>query len=122
MIWLNMKISDSQWVQKSNSETCQVREYPEISDNMSLAKAKISGRYPDAWYVKNLECEQIYFVVSGSGTIYSSKWWNIQISKSDFYYFDKWESYYVVGNELEVLLVNTPSWDPWQVEYTKNHN
>ncbi len=56
-----------------NSKDCTVWEYKFPSKNLSYATALIDGRYPEQKRVTNLECEEIYFVISGSGIVHSEK-------------------------------------------------
>jgi len=58
----------------------------------------------------NLDCEQVYYVISGTGIIYSEKG-EFKIEKGDLYYFERKEMYYVVGNNLEVCIINSPKWN-----------
>ena len=60
-----------------------------------------------------MKCEEIYFVISGSGIIHSEKG-NFKISKGDAYFFEKKEIYWIKGNKLLLALVNAPKWAPEQ--------
>ncbi len=112
-----MLIKSNSWIKKNNSDSCQVWEYKEVSQNMSFAKAIINGRYPEEWkQAVNKEVEQSYFVVSWNWIIYS-EFWEFDIFKWDIYYFKKWEKYYVVWKKLEILLTNSPKRFPEQAEY-----
>jgi mannose-6-phosphate isomerase-like protein (cupin superfamily) len=96
-----------------NSKDCTVWEYKFPSKNFSYATALIDGRYPEQNRVANLECEEIYFVMSGTGVVHSEKG-NFEISKGDLYFFEKGEIFWVEGNSLLLALVNVPSWTPEQ--------
>ena len=61
-----MLVKKSQAKKFENSQDCTVWEYSIPSDTMSYAVAHIHGRYPEEKRVTNLECEEIYFVHSGS--------------------------------------------------------
>ena len=111
-----MLIKKSDWIIHTNWKNCSVSEYPEFSKNFGIATANISGRYPEKWFCLNHECEQIYILQK----------WDIEIfteNKSDklkiwdAYYFDKNEKYYIESNWCEVLIINTPIWNPEQSEY-----
>jgi len=47
--------------------------YTHPTNNLSYATVSINGHYPETKRVTNLECEEVIFVISGSGTIYSEK-------------------------------------------------
>jgi mannose-6-phosphate isomerase-like protein (cupin superfamily) len=99
-----------------NSKDCTVWEYAIPSKLFSFATTLINGRYPDKGRVTNLECEEIYYVVSGSGIVHSENG-DFEIEKGDLYFFEKAEKYWVEGKNLLLVLVNAP---PWFVEQHKN--
>jgi mannose-6-phosphate isomerase-like protein (cupin superfamily) len=90
-----------------------VWEYLFPSNDFSFATALIDGRYPEEKRVANLECEEVYYVISGDGVVHSEKG-DFEIEKGDLYHFEKGEAYWVKGNELFVALVNAPKWTPEQ--------
>ena len=96
-----------------NSKDCTVYEYEYPSKNFSFATALINGRYPEEKRVVNLECEEIYYVISGSGIVHSEKG-DFEINEGDVYFFEKKEVYWVEGNKLLLALVNAPKWTPEQ--------
>ncbi len=102
-----IKKSDSKKIK--NSKNCTVWEYEYPSREFSLATALIKGRYPEEKRVVNLECEEIYYVLSGSGIVHSEKG-DFEINKGDLYFFEKKEVYWVEGNNLFLVLVNVPKW------------
>lgn len=59
----------------------------------------INSCYPDQKRVTNLECEEVYFVISGFGIIHSGEG-DFEISEGDIYFFEKGEVYWVEGNYL----------------------
>lgn len=92
-----------------NSKDCVVWEYEYPSKLFSFATALINGRYPDKKRVTNLECEEIYYVVSGSGVVHS-EFGDFKIEQGDLYFFKKGEKYWVEGKNLFLVLVNAPKW------------
>ena len=110
-----MLIKKSDAKKHQNSPDCTVWEYGYPSDNFSTATALIDGRYPASNKVTNLACEEIYYVVSGAGTIHSDKG-DFVISEGDVYHFEKGEIYWVEGKKLFVVVVNAPKWTPDQHE------
>ena len=113
-----MLIKKSQAKKKTNSEACSVWEYDFQSDNMSFATAYIDGRFPDKGRVANMGCEEIYYVLSGSGIIHS-EFGDFNIEEGDLYHFKKGEKYWSEGKELKLVLVNAPKWSPEQMELTE---
>jgi len=108
-----MLTKKSQAKKFENSKDCTVWEYGFPSKNFSFATALINGRYPEQKRVTNLECEEIYFVISGSGTVHSDKG-DFKINEGDLYFFQKKEKYWVEGNNLSLALTNVPKWTPEQ--------
>ncbi|MFH1252898.1 MAG: cupin domain-containing protein [Candidatus Uhrbacteria bacterium] len=96
-------------VEIKNSKGCEVWEYNYPSKLFSFATAFINGRYPEVKRVVNLECEEIYYVLSGFGVIHSEKG-NFEIKEGDLYFFEKSETYWIEGNKLSLVLVNVPKW------------
>lgn len=96
-----------------NTKNCTVWNYNFPNKDLGCATARINGRYPDEKRSVNLECSQIYFVMSGSGFIHSDKG-DFEIEQGDAYFFEKGEKYWVEGKELFISLVNAPEWSPEQ--------
>jgi mannose-6-phosphate isomerase-like protein (cupin superfamily) len=111
-----MLIKKTQSEKKENSKACTVWEYMLPSKLFSFATALINGRYPDKGWVTNLECEEIYYVVSGLGVVHSEHG-DFKIEKGDLYFFEKAEKYWVEGKNLFIMVTNTP---PWFIEQYKN--
>jgi mannose-6-phosphate isomerase-like protein (cupin superfamily) len=102
-----------------NSPQCIVWEYDFPSSLSSFATAKIDGRYPEAGRVANLACEEIYYVLSGTGTVHSEHG-TFKIKEGDLYFFKKKEKYWVMGKQLFLVLVNAPKFTPEQHKTYKN--
>ena len=101
-----------------NSKNCVVWEYPLNSKLMTGATAKIDGRYPDSGKSVNLECEEMYYIISGPAVIYSDKG-VFNIKEGDVYLFDIGEKYYVEGKKLFLFLANAPPWTYEQYKQIK---
>lgn len=108
-----MHIKQSEAVTIQASKNCTVHEYYYPSEDSSFAVSHINGRYPDQGKVYNANCEEIYYVISGSGAIHSEKG-DFELSVGDVYYFQKKEVYWVEGNNLYLGLMNAPKWHPEQ--------
>ncbi len=104
-----MLIKKGEAKSKQNSKDCTVWEYEYPSSNFSFATALINGRYPEQKRSVNIECEQLYYVISGSGVIHSDKG-DFLINQGDLYHFKKGEAYFVEANNLLVAIINAPRW------------
>lgn len=108
-----MLIKKSESTKHKNSKDCTVWEYEFPCKNFSYATALINGRYPDQKRATNLECEEVYFVISGSGIIHSENG-DFKINKGDAYFFGKGEIYWTEGSQLFLAVINAPKWNPKQ--------
>jgi mannose-6-phosphate isomerase-like protein (cupin superfamily) len=108
-----MLIKKSNSIKIDNTKSCTVWEYEIPSHLFSFAIATINGRYPTEKRVVNLDCEEIYYVLSGSGEIHSEKG-NFKVNEGDIYHFEKGEIYWTQGNNLKVALINAPKWSQEQ--------
>ncbi len=108
-----MLIKKSEAVEVNNSAACTIWEYNYPSSAFSLATAFIDGRYPSEKRAVNLDCEEVYYVVSGSGVVHSEKG-DFALSVGDVYHFEKGEVFWVEGKKLSLVLVNAPKWFPEQ--------
>jgi len=104
-----MLIKKSETREHKNSPSCTVWEHDHPTDNLSLATTLIDGRYPEEKRVTNTECEEIVYVIGGSGVIHSDKG-DFEIKEGDSYSFKKNEKYYIDGNKLFLTLINAPKW------------
>ena len=58
-----------------SSQSCTAQEYDFPTKNLSFATVLVNGRYPKEKRTANTECEEIYYVISGTGTVHSEKGW-----------------------------------------------
>jgi mannose-6-phosphate isomerase-like protein (cupin superfamily) len=108
-----MLIKKSDARKHENSKTCTVWEYDHSTNQLSYATALINGRYPEQRRVTNLECEEMCYVMSGSGVVHSDKG-DFELNQGDSYLFEKEERYYIEGDKLLLALINAPKWRPEQ--------
>ena len=104
-----MLIKNQKTRKKQNSSGCTVNEHDHSTDNLSLATSLIDGRYPEQKRVTNLECEEMCYVISGSGTVNSDKG-TFEITEGDSYHFEIGEKYFIEGDNLKLVLINAPKW------------
>ena len=108
-----MKITEKDTKKHAHSKSCKVYEYEFPSKLFNCATAKITGRYPDKGRVVNKECEEIYYVLSGSGVLHSDRG-EFKLKKGDLYHFKKGEKYWVEGKDMHIFMSNAPPWTPEQ--------
>jgi mannose-6-phosphate isomerase-like protein (cupin superfamily) len=108
-----MLIKKNQAKEINNTKDCTVYEYELPCELFSFALAEINGRYPDKGKVVNLDCEEIYYVTSGSGVVHSESG-DFNIEQGDLYFFKKGEKYWVEGEKLVLILTNAPKWTSLQ--------
>lgn len=99
----------------SNSEKCQVEEYPLGDKDINFATATITGRYPDNGYCVNEECKELIYVIDGDGTL-NKKDETIEFNKGDVILIDKGEIYYWNAH-CTIVMPCTPAWYPEQHKF-----
>ncbi len=108
-----MKLVKQEQAEKfSNSEKCQVLEYPLNDKDINCATAIITGRYPDNGYCVNEKCKELIYVVEGKGTL-NKKNEVIEFDKGDVILIDKGEVYYWDAH-CTIVMPCTPAWYPEQ--------
>jgi mannose-6-phosphate isomerase-like protein (cupin superfamily) len=101
---------------KRNSDICIVHEYHFDDKHIGFAVAEISGRYPEANYAINEECQMIYFVINGSAklTIENQEY---DINEGDAAIIPSGKKYCIDGN-VTVAISTSPAWFPEQYKET----
>lgn len=108
-----MKIAlKNQCVHKNNSASCSVSEYPLQSSKMDMARARITGRYPDKGRVVNQKCDELAYVLAGQGVVVIEDQ-EIILQPEDVVLIEAGERYFWSG-DLQLLLTCTPVWTPEQ--------
>ncbi len=108
---IHIKRSDAK--EKQNSESCTVWEYELPSKKVGIATARINGRYPDKGSSVNMECDMVYFVLSGSGSI-TCGGIEHELREGDAFLVQTGNKYWVVGKGLFIAVVTGPAWFPEQ--------
>ena len=113
-----MLIKKEESRKKVNGNSCVVWEYDFPNKNMWFAVGKINWRFPEEWKNLNSECDEIYYVLSWTGTLhYDSS--EFQIKEWDAFFLEKGKSYRVEGNELLMALPTQPTFCPEQYSNIK---
>lgn len=89
------------------SESCVFWEYFAPTEAMSFEIMLINGRYPDSGNVQNQECEEMYYVISGSGVVHSEGQ-NYPIKPGDLYLANKKQKHWMEGKNLLLAIVSAP--------------
>jgi mannose-6-phosphate isomerase-like protein (cupin superfamily) len=104
-----MKIAlKKQAIQKTNSKTCSVKEYPLNDDMLDITIATISGRYPNTGRIVNKECKELAYVQEGEGKIVINGK-DTSLNMGDAIIIEAGEPYYWEGN-MQLLLSCRPAW------------
>ncbi|MFA4960252.1 MAG: hypothetical protein WC548_01165 [Candidatus Pacearchaeota archaeon] len=113
-----MLIKKEEAKRHQNSPNCSVTEHNHFTGKMSYATAEINGRYPnDLKSSLNLDCDTIFIVISGSGTIHSERG-NFYIKPLDTCHIPKGEKYSIEGKNLVLGVINSPRWTAGQYRVT----
>ena len=107
--------------EKMNTDSCTVWDYDIPSTTISFVTAKINGRYPEKGSGCNTESDMVYFVISGSGTVFLGDNRH-EISEGDAIYFPRGLPYYVEGDNLHIAIPNAPPFDVGQYKITTDIN
>jgi len=103
-----MLIKKEDTLKIENSPSCTVWEYDFPSEELGFAVSLINGRFPEIGKGINHKCNEMYYVLSGEGTIhhetgiYNVKEW-------DCFLFEKEKRYRVEGNNLRLALPTAPA-------------
>lgn len=95
--------------EKKNSEGCTVWEYDFPSKKLGIATAKLNGRYPEKGKAMNTECEEVYYVISGTAKVHTEDG-DFDIKEGDAFFFEKNKWYWVEANNLFISLPTAPTW------------
>lgn len=97
-----------------NSSTSELLEYSiKLAEkNIDFCINSITGRYPQTGYCSNTACQELCYVLEGSGSI-NKKDETIDFKQGDVVFIDKNEVYYWNGN-CKLILICTPAWSKEQ--------
>lgn len=86
-----------------------VWEYATDSENLSIARGVVNGRFPEKGRHVNTICEEMYYVMGGTGKLFIEDE-VIELARGDVYLIKPNKAYYVEGEQLDVLLPTYPKW------------
>ena len=110
-----MLIKKEDRVQIQISLDSYVWEYPLNNKELGVCSSKITGRFPERGIVVNKECDEIYCVISGRGKVFIEDE-KFALEEGDVLWIKAGKKYYVEGNELVLIVVNSPEWYVEQTE------
>jgi mannose-6-phosphate isomerase-like protein (cupin superfamily) len=114
-----MLIRKSERKEKQLARDSFVWEYPLHNKNLGVATAKINGRFPESGRTVNKVCQEVYYVVSGSGKLFVENE-EIDLGEGDIYQINSGKKYYVIGKNLVLVCPTHPEWYPEQQEIIKD--
>ncbi len=114
-----MLIKKEQRKEKQIAKEGTVWEYPLLSKEIGFAISKLNGRIPDSGWMRNKVCNEIYFVVNGSGTLFIEDQ-KYKLKKGDVFPIEPGKKFYVLAKNLQLVLPTAPAWYPEQWENIKD--
>lgn len=106
-------------VKKQIAKDSSIWEYPIHNEKLGVALAKINGRFPDSGKTVNKVCQEIYYIISGSGKIFIEDK-EFELNEEDVFLIDAGKRYYVIGENLILACSTSPDWYPEQQNIIKN--
>lgn len=100
-----------------NSATCYGKEFHFDDRPMDGARIMIKGRYPESGTATNEVCEELAYVISGTGSLASASS-KYHFEEGDTLFIDKREPYFWEG-DCVIYVVCTPAFYPEQHKVTK---
>lgn len=112
-------VAKSQSNQFVASDECVIYEYPLDSPKVSSTTAEITGRYPLAGWALNEVCDELAYVVSGSGKLLTPEQ-ELNLKPGGSMLIEKGEKFAWQGDKLVVFIPCFPAWDPAQYKHIEN--
>jgi mannose-6-phosphate isomerase-like protein (cupin superfamily) len=87
-----------QTIERRNSETCVITEYPMNEEMIDFAIVKVKGRYPETpRQAINLKCKEIVYIHTGSGKVVVESQ-EYSLNAGDLILIEAGEKFYWDGN------------------------
>jgi mannose-6-phosphate isomerase-like protein (cupin superfamily) len=110
-----MLIKGKEAVREINKENHQVWDYP-ISRETGISVQNIKGRVPKVGWAKNKVCNEICFILSGTGTFFIEGK-KFCAGKDDVIIIKPGEKSYIKAKNMRMLVITTPDWYPDQCDF-----
>jgi len=101
------------------SENMIIKDYNLNTKNIGIAVVEINERYPKEGFTLNKECQEIYYVIKGTGEIFIDNK-TFKLEEGDVFLIDKNKKYYLIGNNLKIICPTIPAWTEEQHVNIKN--
>ncbi|KYK25965.1 hypothetical protein AYK26_01655 [Euryarchaeota archaeon SM23-78] len=102
--------------EKVIANNCVVWEHDLNNKNLGFALAKINGRFPNSERVANKICQEVYYVISGKGSVFLEGK-EIKLEQGDVFLIKAGKKYYVTGKDLVLAVSSSPAWYAEQQEF-----
>ena len=96
----------------------RVFEYPDPSKDLGIAVSELNGRVPAVGKMVNNVCQEVYYVISGSGEVFY-KGETFMLEEGDVFYIEAKTPFHVEADNLNLLLVTSPAFFVEQWENVK---
>jgi mannose-6-phosphate isomerase-like protein (cupin superfamily) len=106
-------ISESQAVSFANSKICYGIEYQFASTDLNVAVITVNGRYPAEGHLVNEVCNEVGYVLSGSGTIGVDEQVHA-LNPGDAVFVNPGERFYWEGDHMKMVVPCSPAFYPEQ--------
>jgi mannose-6-phosphate isomerase-like protein (cupin superfamily) len=106
--------------EKRLSENATVWEYHHHfpSKAIGFAVSKLNNRVPDSGYMRNKVCAELYYVLSGSATVFVEGE-KFEIGEGDVLLIEPGKKFYVEANDLHVAIPTAPAFYAEQWEHVE---
>jgi mannose-6-phosphate isomerase-like protein (cupin superfamily) len=114
-----MLVKKEQRKEKQIAKDGIVWEYHLPSKTIGFALSKLNGRVPDSGWMRNKVCNEIYYVIAGSGTLFVEDK-KYKLEEGDVFLIEPGKKFYVIAKNLHLALPTSPAWYPEQWENIKD--
>ncbi len=113
-----MLVKKEQRKEKQIAKEGTVWEYDLPSKIIGFALSKLNGRVPDSGWMRNKVCNEIYYVISGSGILFIEDK-KYELKEGNVFLIEPGKKFYVIARNLQLVLPTAPAWYPEQWENIK---
>ena len=97
------------------AKTGFVWDYKLPDEGIGIAVQKLNGRVPDSGQLMNTVCNEICYVISGSGIVFIEDE-KYEVGEGDIFTIDAGQKSYIIAKDLHFVAVTSPDWYPEQCE------
>ena len=113
-----MKLFASKTSAKKISENSAsvFHEYDLPFNKLSTGVSEINGRYPETGFDVDTEVEAVWYIVSGTGSIFVAGEL-YELTAGDMVMIPAGEKYWIEGKQLQLVVSSSPPWTPQQHQH-----